>query len=536
MLVLLIACANLANLLLARGAARQQQTALRLSLGATRSRLIRAVLTESLLLSLFGGFIGLALAYVGTKAILLMAFRGASYVPIDSSPSVPILAFALLLSIFTGVIFGVAPAWIGSHAGPSEGLRGSNRATAHHAAPQKILVVMQAALSMVLLAVAGLVTQSLRNLEKADVGFETRGRLLASINPEAAGFKREQLPSLYEQLEDRLRKIPGVRSARFSLYSPQGNCCLNGNILIAGRSESWIPEISVTFLRVSPRYFETIGTPVLRGRSISEQDTPASQHVAVVDEAFARKFFPGEDPIGKYFGLSLPTHNHDYQIVGVTKNAKFRSAAFTQSPTFFLPFTQTIQYEYAGYRRLEEGNKYPRAIQLSVAGNPESYENPLRSALADLNPNLSATNVKSYSEQVAIQFNQQRLIARVTGLFSLLALLLASIGLYGVTAYNVTRRTSEIGIRMALGANRGNVVRMVLRGAFLQVGIGLCLGIPLAMVCGRYLSHQLYEVGRFDPFSLGGAALVLSACAFIAGLLPARRAASIEPIEALRTE
>jgi len=234
--------------------------------------------------------------------------------------------------------------------------------------------------------------------------------------------------------------------------------------------------------------------------------------------------------------LSLPGHGYDYEIVGVVGSAKYKNPAAVQSPVFFLPFTQTTHYEPTGYQRLEEGTLYPQSIQLSVAGNPDSYAYALRSTLASINSNLTVIDIKSYTEQVAIQFNQERLIARLTGLFSLIALLLASIGLYGVTAFNVTRRTSEIGIRMALGANRGDVVGMVMGGAVLQVGIGLCIGIPIAIFFGRYIAHQLYGVARFDPFVLGGATLVLSVCALVAGLVPARRAASIEPVEALRIE
>jgi predicted permease len=537
LLVLLIACANLANLLLARSAARQHQTALRLSLGATRWRLIRAVLTESILLSLMGGAAGVLLAYAGTRAIVLIAFRGATYIPVNPAPSLPVLAFAFLLCIFTGVVFGVAPAWIGTHADPSDGLRGSSRSsTTRVSRPQQVLVVVQAALSVVLLAVAGLVTQSLSNLEKADLGFETQGRLLANINFKAAGYRPGQLPALYEQVQDRLESLPGVRSASLSLNSPQNLCCISLDISIGGRSDTWIGNVDVGFSRVSPHYFETIGTPLLRGRPITRQDTQASQHVAVVDEAFARRFFPGQDAIGQHIGLSLPGHGYDYEIVGVVRNTKYRSPAATPPPMFFVPFAQTTQYQPSGYQRLETGTLYAQSIQLRVAGAPESYENSLRQVLAGINPNLSLDDVKSYSEQVAVQFNQQRLIARLTGLFSLLALLLASIGLYGVTAYNVTRRTGEIGIRMALGANHGNVVSMVLGGAFSQVGMGLCIGIPLALLSGRALAHQLYGISRFDPLVLGGAVLVLCICALVAGLVPARRAASIEPMEALRIE
>ena len=404
------------------------------------------------------------------------------------------------------------------------------------ARPQKTLIVVQAALSIVLLAVAGLVMQSLRNLENVDMGFETHGRLIASIDPQGAGYKLDQLPALYEQVQDRLSRIPGVRSASFSRFSPQNGCCMTMDISIGGRSESWIGDTDVISLRVSPHYFETIGTPVLRGRPITDQDTASSLHVAVVDQAFARKFFPGGDAIGQHFGLSLPGHGYDYQIVGIVKNTMYKSPTSTQMPMYFVPFAQTIPYKPSGYIRLETSTLYFRSIQLSVAGNPESYESVLRSTLAGINPNLTPTHVMSYTEEVAIGFNQQRLMARLTGLFSLLALLLASVGLYGVTAYSVTRRTHEIGIRMALGADRGNVVKMVLRGAFAQVGLGLCIGIPLAIVCGHYLANQLYGVGRFNPFVLGAAAAALCISALVAGLLPARRAASIEPAEALRAE
>ena len=536
-LVLLIACANLANLLLTRSASRRHQTSLRLSLGATRARLMRAMLTESVILSLLGGAAGLFVAFAGTKGILLLVFRGVQYVPIDAAPSWPVFLFALLLSALTGILFGVVPAWITARADPSEGLRSGNRSTADHSSgSQAALVVVQAALSIVLLAVAGLVTQSLRNLETADLGFQPQGMLMADLSIKAAGYQPAQLPALYEQLEDRLERIPGVRSASFSLNSPQNLCCLNMNVSLGGRSEPWIGNVNVVFVRVSPRYFETIGTPLLRGRTFSERDTPTSRRVAVVDQAFARKFFPNMDPLGKLFGLSLPGHGNDYEIVGVVKDAKYRNPAAEQNPMYFLPFNQTIQYEPSGYRRLETGTQYAQSIQIRVAGIPEHFEDKFRSALAGINPNLSVVSMRSYSEQIAVQFNQERLIARLTALFSLLSLVLASVGLYGVTAYNVTRRTSEIGIRMALGADRRSVVRMVLGSALSQVGIGLCLGIPMAMLCGRYLAHQLYGVSRFDPFALGGAAIVLCACAFVAGLLPACRAASIEPVTALRAE
>jgi ABC-type antimicrobial peptide transport system permease subunit len=274
----------------------------------------------------------------------------------------------------------------------------------------------------------------------------------------------------------------------------------------------------------------------LRGRAFTRQDTQAAQHVAVIDQAFAQRFFAGRDAIGQHIGLSFPGHGYDYEIVGVVGNTKYRTPTAVQRPMFFVPFAQTVQYEATGYQRLENGTLYANSIELHVAGAPEGYEKALREVLAGVNPNLSLASVKSYSERVEERYNQERLLARLTDSFGLLALLLASVGLYGVTAYNVTRRTGEIGVRMALGANRTDVIRMVMAKAFAQVGLGLCIGVPLALLAGRALAHQLYEVSRLDPYVTGGAVLVLCLSAVIAALVPARRAASIEPVEALRNE
>jgi hypothetical protein len=321
---------------------------------------------------------------------------------------------------------------------------GTHRTSTGHASrPQKALVVAQAALSIVLLAMAGMVTQSLNNLEKTNFGFQTEGRLLANLSFKAAGYEPAQLPALYEEIQDRLEAIPGVRSASLSLNSPQNLCCINLNISIGGRSESWIENVDVNFSRVSPNYFQTIGTPLLRGRGFTRQDTQAAQHVAVVDEAFAQRFFAGGDAIGQHIGLSLPGHGYDYEIVGIAGNTKYRNPAAVQRPMFFCHSHRQRTMHRPATKRLENGTMYAQSIQMRVAGEPENYEKPLRDALASVNPNLSLIHVKSYGEQVAVQFNQERLIARLTGLFSLLALALASVGLYGMTAYNVTRRTAK---------------------------------------------------------------------------------------------
>ncbi len=533
-LVLLIACANLANLLLARGVSRRQQMALRLSLGATPGRLMRALLTESVLLSLVGGAAGLFVSWAATKSILLLVFRGAEWIPIDPTPSMPVLAFAFVLALGTGMVFGLAPAWNSVRTQPAEALRSGSRTTAG-AAPRGALIVAQSALSIVLLAMAGMFTQSLDNIEKADLGFRPEGRVIANVNFKA-GYKAVELPALYEQVQRRLEEMPGVRSASLSLNTPQNLCCVNLNISVGGRSDRWIEEVNVLFNRVTPGYFETMGTPLLRGRSFSAGDSNSSRHVAVVDHSFANRFFSAENPLGKHFGLTLKGHSFDYEIIGVVRDAKYRSLKTEQSPMYFLPFSQTTEFEPAGYTRLEEGTHYAQTVEIRVSGNPDSYAEPLRRALSSINPDLAIATIRTYREQVAVQFNQERLVARLTTCFSLLAVLLASIGLYGVTAWNVSRRTGEIGIRMALGADRRAVVGMILRDALRQAGAGLCIGIPAAIVCGRYINSQLYAVPLYDSRAIAVAALILAACALLAAVIPARRAAGIAPLDALHME
>jgi len=537
-LVLLIACANLANLLLVRGATRQHQTALCISLGASRARLMRAVFTESLLLSLMGGAAGVAVAFGVSKGVLLIVFRGATLIPVSATPSMPVLGFAFLLSLLTCAAFSVAPAWISTRTDPANGLQGANRTrVSHSSGSQRVLVMIQAAVSLVLLTVAGLVSESLMNLEKANLGFRPQGQIIASINFKASGYNPDQLPALYQRIQDRLEQVPGVASASLSLNSPQKFCCVNLNIAIAGRGEKWIEDVNTIFARVTPHYFETIGTTVVRGRAFNDSDTQATPHVAVVDEAFARRFFGNENPIGQHFGLSLEGHSSDFEIVGAVQNAMYRNPASPQNPMFFLPFSQTTTYGPSGYQRLESGTFYAQVIEMRVNGDdPAAYRDTLRKVLAEVDPKLALIHVDTYTDEVALQFNQERLIARLTSFFGVLALVLASVGLYGVTAYNVAQRTGEIGIRMALGANRTNVMGMVLKSAMAQTGIGLCLGILIAMFCARLLDHQLYGVSRFDPLVLGGATLVLALCAVIAAVVPARRAASVDPNRALRID
>jgi len=531
-LVLLIACANIANLLLARGAATRFETAIRVALGAPRHRLIREVMTESILLGVLGGLAGLFVAFEGTRTILLIAFRGAHYIPINPAPSLQVLGFAFLLACVTGIVFGVAPAWITSHSDPADTLRGAGRSTRDRSSlPRQSLVVLQVALSAVLLIGAGLLSQTLRNLENQRFGFETESRLIVRVNPALAGYKVEKLYGLYQQLEQHLPQIPGVVSASYSIYSPMRGDNWSLGIHIEGHPPE--ERIGASFDRVGPHYFETIGTRLLRGRTIGDEDTPTSRHVAVINETFARKFFPKEDPIDRHFGMGDASNSGDLEIVGIVEDAKYSEAREPAYPTFFMPFPQMAKDPKLFFM---VGSHFMGDIELRVAGKPENLGPAVRRALADIDPNLTVLDIVSLSEQLDRNFNQDRLIARLTELFGLLALVLACVGLYGVTAYSVARRASEIGIRMALGADRKNVLGLVLRGALIQLGLGLAIGIPVALAGGRLAANQLYGVKSHDPAILGLAVVVLAACALLAAFVPARRAASIDPMQALRTE
>jgi predicted permease len=527
-LLLLIACANIANLLLARGSANRSQTAVRLALGAPRSRLIRQMLTESVLLALAGGAAGLYVAYTGTHAILLLAFRGARYIPIDTRPSLPVLGFAVLLSLITGILFGVLPAWTASHSDPLDALRGAGRSTGDRSAVlQKPLVIAQVAFSIVLLIGAGLVTQSLRNLEDQHFGFVTDGRLIVKVSPRLDGYTADELAGLYRRLEEKMPQIPSVLNASLSWYSPLGGDNVNEPVFIEGKQ----PDehgTSPSWNRVGPHYFETIGTRLLRGRVIDERDTPGRLNVAVINETFARRFCPNEDPIGRHLGMWDASHGGDYEIVGIVEDAKYQDTRGPAYATFFLPLLQAAPRDpFRGW---------VGAIELHVAGKPENIEPAVRKALADVDPNLTILNMMSFEEQVARNFDQERLIARLAELFGALALLLACVGLSGVTAYAVAKRTNEIGIRMALGADRKNVLGLVLCGTLSQLAFGLAIGIPAALAGGHLLAHQLYGVKSYDPVILGLSVAVLGGCAMFAAFVPARRASRVDPLVALRYE
>ncbi len=534
-LVLLIACANIANLLLVRGMARAGETSLRMALGAQRRRLLRQLLTESLVLSTLGGLAGLAVAYAGTRLLLSLAFPDSPSLPIDASPSVPVLLFSFALSLITGLLFGIAPAWITSRAQPADALRGANRTTRDGSSLlQRSLVVLQAALSLVLLVGAGLMSKSLGNLEHQHFGFETEGRMVVHIDPEGAGYKTTQLQALYTEIENRFSALPGVQRVSISLYSPMEGNNWGEGAFIEGRPEPHSgQEISASWVRVSPDFFDLIGQRVLRGRGITAQDTATAPPVVVVNQAFVKKFFPnGEDPIGKRFGTSGVKSSTDMAIVGVVNNVVYNDPHDPLRAMYFRPLLQAARTDPEHDVR----SMYANNFMLQLKGPAPGLEEQVRRTLASINPNLTVEDYSTFEHQVGGMFNQERLLARLMQLFGVLALVLASVGLYGVTSYTVARRTSEIGVRMALGAGRASVVGMVMRGALLQAGLGLALGVPIAYLGVHWIKSQLYGMAGANLYVLAGAVLVLAFASALAGLIPARRAASIDPMQALRTE
>jgi predicted permease len=519
-LVLLIACANMANLVLVRGMARSAETSVRMALGAQRSRIVRQTLTESLVLSTLGGLAGLIVAYAGAKALLALAFPESPDLPIQATPSPAVLGFAIGLSILTGLIFGIAPAWITARAQPAEALRGARSSTRGASSLlQRSLVVLQAALSLVLLVGAGLLAKSLNRLEHQDFGLQTTTRYVLHMDPASAGYQPEQLQALHTAIVQGFHALPGVEHVALSTYTPLEGDNWSEGVIIEGRPAPGPNDnIVASWTRVTPEFFDLIGQHLLRGRGITEQDTATSPGVAVVNQAFVKKFFKqGEDPIGVHFGTNGMKSSGDFTIVGLVSDIKYVAPREPTRPMYFRPL-------YAG------------AIMLETRGPIDGLEARARQVLSGINPNLPVVNFHPFDVQIANQFTQARLIARLTMLFGVLALVLASVGLYGVTAYTVARRTPEIGIRMALGAGRGSVVAMVLRGALLQAAIGLAIGVPVALLSARLLKSQLYGVEGGDAFVLTGAVLTLVLAAALAGLIPARRAASIDPMTALRTE
>jgi predicted permease len=535
--VLLIACANVANLLLARAVTRRTQTAIRLAMGASRATLVFQALVEAVVLALMGAAAGLVVAVGTSRLLLALAFSNVQFLPISTTPSLGVLGFATGLAIVTGVIFGAAPAWFATRTDPIEALRGAGRVRDGSSVARKALLVVQATLSVVLVTGATLFARTLNNLEHQDFGFEVGGRIVVSFARPPARYDWPKLSEVYRRLEDRLTQMPGVTGAGLALYNPLTNNWGEG-ILVQGHPPP-APGTATgsSWDRVSAQYMQNFGMNMVRGRAFTPRDNETAGAVAIVNEAFVKRFFSsGEDPIGMHFGLDLPENAGTFEIVGIVRDAKFAGFDLDKParPMFFAPLAQYVNYANSAMQRLELSSHFIGAMALVTSQPAGVMEPAIRRAVAEVDPDLTILTVRTMEDQVALSFNQQRAVAGLATLFGSVALMLAAIGLYSVTAYTVAQQTNEIGVRMALGADRSRVATHVLRGAFTWVLTGLVIGLPLAVTAGWAISDQLYLVRFWDPAAIAFASATLALAALVAALIPAMKAAGISPTTALR--
>jgi predicted permease len=423
---------------------------------------------------------------------------------------------------------------------PAEALHGASRRTSDRSSfTRQGLLIVQATLSVVLVAGSMLLARSLNKLENQNFGYQVHGRVEVELHNPPPTYTQPQLAALYRELETRLNRLPGVAGSGLAMYNP-----LTDNwgemIYVEGHPAPKMDEESnSSWDRVSANYLQNWGIPVVRGRGFTAADNETSELVAVVNQAFVRRFFKaGENPVDQHFGLDMPENASIFRIVGVVGDAKFAGWGLYQParPMFYVPLAQYVNYKQDILKTIELRSHFIGGIML-VTNTPDGALEPvLRRTVAELDPNLTIVSVRTMQEQIALSFDQERAVASLAGLFGIVALLLAAVGVYGVTAYSVAQRTNEIGIRMALGANRARVIQLVLQGAFKRVVIGLVLGLPLAVGAGRLISAQLYGVSSWDPLALSVAACALAACALVATLIPATHAAAISPMDALRLE
>ncbi len=541
-LVLLIACTNVATLLMARADRRRKEMAVRLGIGAGRSRLLHQLVTESLLLAGMGGALGLLLAAWGSRLLLRLVSQGTDPVPLDVDLDWRKVAFALGAALVTGLAFGLLPALqatrvdlAGVFKQGDRALRGTGERGGGRLPLGRVLVVAQVGLSLVLLVGAGLFVRSLQNLMRVDPGFATGGLVTATVNPSLLrGYGTDRLNTLYERLVERLEAIPGVRSASLSRSRLLSGSRHTSNISLPGYVQRPDEDMDVEHLTVTAEYLSTVGLHLLAGRPLLPTDRAGTPRVAVVNQAMVRRFLPPGSPVGRRFGFGGPEHANEIEIVGLVKDGKVHNLGEKTPPLVFLPTAQipATEQEQAVLRdlelRLEPGGQ--------GAGAAGWVATQLRHAVAEVEPNLPVLEVRTMSEQLSLSLARERAVARLTGFFGGLALLLAAIGLYGVVSFGVERRTGEIGLRMALGAARGEVLGLVMREALLLVAVGVAAGLVAAWMLAQLAAGDLFGVGAHDPATLLGATAALVLVALVAGFLPARRAAGVEPTEALRYE
>ncbi|HEX6719260.1 MAG TPA: ABC transporter permease [Pyrinomonadaceae bacterium] len=524
-LILLIACANVGSLLLSRAAARKAEISLRMALGATRWRIVRQLLTESMLLAAVGGVCGVLLAQWAVIVLVDLVAKGT---PLDTRPDAGILAFTAGVSILAGVLFGLIPAVQASRTNLSSAMKEKNRMRGGFMRLNlsSLMVVLQVGLSMVLLTGAGLFARSLVKLQSEDLGFDRNNVLVLGIDPRLAGYKPTELATLYRQIIDRLSSLPQVRDVSIATYAPLSGTRRSSSIKITGYAPRPDEDMETQDILAAPKYAETLGMPLLRGRDIDVRDTPSSTRVAVVNQSFADHYFKDQNPIGRSFTFDEDDNKGaPLEIIGVVGDIKNEDARDKPEPTVYRPILQ-----------VQDESAYSATIHIRTQADPTPLTPQVRQMLNQIDDKLPIFGVTTMNDQLRENLNQERLIAQLVSFFGALALILACIGLYGVMAHGVARRTNEIGIRMALGARGANIAWMILRETFYLVLAGLILGVPVALFGAKLIAAQLFGLSPTDPLTLIGAAVVLALVAMLAGYVPARRASRVNPLNALRYE
>jgi len=521
--VLLIACANVANLLLARASVRQKEISVRLAVGASRLRLIRQLLTESIFLASIGGATGVLLAWTASGLLLQLASNGPTPIPLDVAPNGLMLAFTAAVSIFTGILFGLAPALRSTRVDLAPALKESARSVTGSRGWQlgKLLVVAQVALSLLLLVGAGLFVRSLVNLETLDVGFSRSNLVVAELDAIGSGYTPPQQLVLSQRLVERMRAMPGIQGATVSVNgifsgTDSNTDGISTDFLTSTRKEDAVAD----FDSVGPQYFKVVGVPLLAGREFDQHDRQGAQPVVILNETMARFYFRNTDPVGKI----LRSDNSAYTIVGVTKDMKQQALKGKAERRFYKPFFQST------------GRIPGICIEIRTQGNAEQSIAAIRREILSLDPNLKILSVDSVRDLIDQTIVDERLIAQLSGFFGALALLLAATGLYGIMAYTISRRSNEIGLRMALGAARVDVIRMILGETLTLVISGIAIGLPTALAASQLIAASLTGLSASDPSTLVVAAAVMVSVSILAAWAPARRAARIDPLVALRQE